>query len=282
MEVELASAGKEKEKKKFKRKKTSKPEKLKLPPSAPCHRRLCPTTITKMTTAASRTMASVSASVSAISRIAVRRAELPPGAVRVPSLVNGDFFESAAELWFPVRDPATQDVVAYTPQSTPDELRAAADSAHAAFGLWRRESPVTRQLAMLRLQHLVSEHTDEIARVIVREQGKTLADARGDVYRGLRTCPCIHGAVACPAYTVSFARFSQSLHYHRGRSACRVDSYLANGRAPARITRNGHVLDQSASGRNRRNLPVQLPRNDPAMGFPFGCSLRQCNDSQTV
>ena len=38
---------------------------------------------------------------------------------------------------------------------------------------------------MLRLQHLINQHMDELAACVTREQGKTLADGRGDVFRGL-------------------------------------------------------------------------------------------------
>lgn len=44
---------------------------------------------------------------------------------------------------------------------------------------------------MFRLRDLVEKHTEEIARAITTEQGKTLVDARGDVFRGLGTCSCL-------------------------------------------------------------------------------------------
>lgn len=42
-----------------------------------------------------------------------------------------------------------------------------------------------RARVMLRLQQLINEHMDELVTAVTREQGKTLADARGDVFRGL-------------------------------------------------------------------------------------------------
>jgi malonate-semialdehyde dehydrogenase (acetylating)/methylmalonate-semialdehyde dehydrogenase len=41
---------------------------------------------------------------------------------------------------------------------------------------------------MLRLQHLIRERMEDLAASVTREQGKTLADARGDVFRGLGEC----------------------------------------------------------------------------------------------
>lgn len=52
----------------------------------------------------------------------------------------------------------------------------------------------TRVRVFLKLQQLVREHTDDIARIIVREQGKTLPDARGDVFRGLEVVEYASGA----------------------------------------------------------------------------------------
>ena len=45
---------------------------------------------------------------------------------------------------------------------------------------------MTRQGIMLKFQHLLKQHSAEIAKSITREQGKTLADAEGDVFRGVQ------------------------------------------------------------------------------------------------
>lgn len=84
-----------------------------------------------------------------------------------------------------MHDPATGRVVSRTPQSTPAELEAAAASSAAAFRTWREVSPSNRARVMLKLQALIRERTEEVAAAITAEQGKTLADARGDVFRGL-------------------------------------------------------------------------------------------------
>lgn len=71
------------------------------------------------------------------------------------------------------------------PLATDDEFGAAVASAKAAFAKWRLAPVPTRQRVMFRLAQLIREHTDELAASMTREQGKTLADARGDVFRGL-------------------------------------------------------------------------------------------------
>jgi malonate-semialdehyde dehydrogenase (acetylating) / methylmalonate-semialdehyde dehydrogenase len=106
-------------------------------------------------------------------------------APRVKNLINGKLVESTTSSWIPVHDPATNKVVCMTPESTPAELQAASDSAAKAFESWK-EVPVQQRLRVnLKLQQLIRERTDDVADLITREQGKTLPDARGDVFRGL-------------------------------------------------------------------------------------------------
>jgi len=80
---------------------------------------------------------------------------------------------------------ATQAVVSRVPRTTAPEFRAAVDAAAAAFPAWRATPLPARQRVMLRFQALIREHMDRLAALVTAEQGKTLADARGDVFRGL-------------------------------------------------------------------------------------------------
>lgn len=64
-------------------------------------------------------------------------------------------------------------------------MQQATDAAATAYKTWRNTGVQHRQRVMLKLQQLIREHTEELAHSITREQGKTLADARGDIFRGL-------------------------------------------------------------------------------------------------
>lgn len=72
------------------------------------------------------------------------------------------------------------------PQTTDEELKLAAESAAEAFKKWKKTSIMSRQAKMFQLQHLIRRDMDKIAAVITSELGKTQADAKGDVLRGLR------------------------------------------------------------------------------------------------
>ncbi|WP_201595412.1 CoA-acylating methylmalonate-semialdehyde dehydrogenase [Psychrobacter fulvigenes] len=103
----------------------------------------------------------------------------------VQQLINGQFVESNTKEWIDITDPATQEVIAKVPQTTDDEINQAVAAAHAAFQTWRKTPITTRARIFLKYQALIREHMDELAEILTAEQGKTIADARGDVFRGL-------------------------------------------------------------------------------------------------
>lgn len=103
-----------------------------------------------------------------------------------PSFVNNEFVKSASDTWFDIHDPATNQVVLQVPQSTPEELEQAVASAEEAFHLWKEYSIIRRQGIAFKFVQLLRENMDRIAGIIVLEQGKTFADAKGDVLRGLQ------------------------------------------------------------------------------------------------
>ncbi|KAI9348577.1 Aldehyde/histidinol dehydrogenase [Obelidium mucronatum] len=100
--------------------------------------------------------------------------------------INGEFIDSQTDKWIEVRNPATQEVVGLVPQATQAELKYASDNAAEAFKTWRKTSVLARQRIMMDLQDLIRHKQGDIAKSITLEQGKTLADARGDVFRGLQ------------------------------------------------------------------------------------------------
>ncbi|CAI5711815.1 unnamed protein product [Peronospora effusa] len=113
---------------------------------------------------------------------------------RVPLFINGKFIQSKTDKWIDVRNPATNDVICQVPEATQDEMRQATEAAARAYKTWKEVGVQHRQRVMLKLQHLIRQHTEELALSITTEQGKTLADARGDVFRGLEVVEFTCGA----------------------------------------------------------------------------------------
>ena len=104
---------------------------------------------------------------------------------QVPLLINGEFVQSKTTEWRDVVNPATQEVIARVPMATQEELDAAVAAAKEAFKTWRYTPIGTRARIFLKYQQLIRENIKEVAAILTREQGKTLPDAEGDVFRGL-------------------------------------------------------------------------------------------------
>ncbi|KAI6701602.1 hypothetical protein NL676_015926 [Syzygium grande] len=104
---------------------------------------------------------------------------------RVPNLIGGAFVDSKSSSFIDVINPATQEVVSQLPLTTNEEFKAAVHAAKKAFPSWRNTPVTTRQRIMFKLQQLIRRDIDKLAMNITTEQGKTLKDAQGDVFRGL-------------------------------------------------------------------------------------------------
>ncbi|KUM34182.1 CoA-acylating methylmalonate-semialdehyde dehydrogenase [Pseudomonas sp. EpS/L25] len=103
----------------------------------------------------------------------------------VPLLIDGQFVTSTSRETREVINPATQEVLARVPFATTEEVQRAVASAKTAFATWRKTPIGARARIFLRYQQLIREHMTELAALLTSEQGKTLADAEGDVFRGL-------------------------------------------------------------------------------------------------
>ena len=109
-------------------------------------------------------------------------------AAAVPSiklLIDGEWVASRTSQWREVINPATQEVLARVPFATPEELNAAVAAAQKAFTTWRKTPIGARARIFLKYQQLIREHLKSLAAILTAEQGKTLLDAEGDVFRGL-------------------------------------------------------------------------------------------------
>ena len=109
-------------------------------------------------------------------------------AVKAPTvklLIGGQFVESQTTEWRDVVNPATQQVLARVPFATAEEIDAAVASAKEAFKTWKKTPIGARARVFLKLQQLIRENMGELAAMLTAEQGKTLPDAEGDVFRGL-------------------------------------------------------------------------------------------------
>lgn len=84
---------------------------------------------------------------------------------------------------YEVRNPSNEEVLGPVPGATAQDLARALSSAEQGFRVWRDTAPEARAALLLRTVALMRERVEHIARLITLEQGKTIADARGEVQR---------------------------------------------------------------------------------------------------
>lgn len=80
-----------------------------------------------------------------------------------------------------IRDPATGKIVGHVPSLSGDTVRDAVGAAHRAFAGWSASAPQERGRILRRWAQLISEHTEDLARLLTAEQGKPLAEARAEI-----------------------------------------------------------------------------------------------------
>jgi malonate-semialdehyde dehydrogenase (acetylating)/methylmalonate-semialdehyde dehydrogenase len=84
-----------------------------------------------------------------------------------------------------VYNPATGEVTSRVPLANTSEVDAAVRSGKDAFAKWAQTPPLTRARVMFRYKELLEKNRDALARIIGSEHGKVLADATGEVTRGI-------------------------------------------------------------------------------------------------
>lgn len=99
--------------------------------------------------------------------------------------INGTWQRAQRGALLDVQNPATGETIVRVPLSTRVEVDEAVRAALAAFADWRRTPALERVQYLFKLKHLLEEHFDEIAQLTTQECGKTLAEAQGELQRGI-------------------------------------------------------------------------------------------------
>lgn len=102
-----------------------------------------------------------------------------------PLFLNGEWIRPADLASTPVFNPSTGEVISECPAGGAAEVDAAVQAAAAAFPAWSETPAVERARVFFRYRQLIEENFDRLCQCVSREHGKTLAEARGSVYRGL-------------------------------------------------------------------------------------------------
>ncbi|MGZ2746491.1 NADP-dependent succinate-semialdehyde dehydrogenase [Burkholderia stagnalis] len=104
-----------------------------------------------------------------------------PSLFRQQAYVNGAWQGAANGEMFEVRNPATGGLVGVVPAMGAAETRAAIDAANAAWPAWRKKTAKERAAILRKWHDLMMEHADDLALILTTEQGKSLAEAKGEI-----------------------------------------------------------------------------------------------------
>ena len=108
--------------------------------------------------------------------LSLSRADL----IRTRNFIGGRWIDLTGRT-FGVRDPSNDSMVAEVVDSNASDAKAAVDAAHAALPSWRAAPARARAQVLKRWHALILRHQEDLARLISREQGKPLAEARGEI-----------------------------------------------------------------------------------------------------
>ncbi|MGF6734530.1 succinate-semialdehyde dehydrogenase/glutarate-semialdehyde dehydrogenase [Paraburkholderia youngii] len=104
--------------------------------------------------------------------------------IRTDNFINGEWVAAASGRRFAVTDPATGKLIAEVADSGPSDARAATDAAAKALPAWRARLASERAAVLHRWHALIVANRDALGALISLEQGKPLAEGRGEVSYG--------------------------------------------------------------------------------------------------
>ena len=120
--------------------------------------------------------------------------------------IAGHRVDGAAGRTGEVFNPATGEVTGLVRLADAGTVDAAVDAARTAWPAWAETSALNRARVMFRFKELLDRHHDELARIITREHGKVVSDAKGEVQRGLEIVE-----FACGAPQLLKSQFSDNI-----------------------------------------------------------------------
>jgi acyl-CoA reductase-like NAD-dependent aldehyde dehydrogenase len=171
--------------------------------------------------------------------------------IKLPNFIDGKFVHPENVSYQSVVSPSDEQVIAQVPLSKADDVDQAVEIAKKAFEDWSSITIKQRAAVMLKFHHLMDTHSQELAELIVKENGKNIVEALADVAKGNETVEW-----ACSLPQLAPGRLLE------------VSKGILPGIAPATWCR-------------RRHSPVQLPSHGSHVDDPNFTNSWQLCHSQT-
>ena len=176
-----------------------------------------------------------------------------PDLLRSANFIAGRWCDAPAAR-LAVTDPATGAAITEVPDSGAAEARAALDAAHAAFATWRKVPAKQRAAIIKRWNDLVLAHQDDLGKLISREQGKPLAEGKGEVAYAAsyiewfgEEATRMNGEII-PAPVPRVLGASSTMMESLGRRSCSVCTSMASVSGSASSRRVAGALPDCAAG----------------------------------
>ncbi|MFD2445582.1 CoA-acylating methylmalonate-semialdehyde dehydrogenase [Bacillus sp. CGMCC 1.16607] len=109
--------------------------------------------------------------------------------------INGEWISSKGQQTLDVPNPATNELLTRVPISTKEDVALAVEAAKNAFKLWKDVPVPKRARILFKYHYLLTENHEELAKLIVQENGKAYKEAYGEVQRGIE---CLEFAAGAP------------------------------------------------------------------------------------
>ncbi|CAE6793124.1 Glutarate-semialdehyde dehydrogenase [Paraburkholderia aspalathi] len=104
-----------------------------------------------------------------------------PSLLKTKAYISGEWQSADDATTFEVKNPATGETIATVPRMGTTETRRAIDTANAAWPAWRATTAKQRATILRKWHDLMLENTDDLATILTTEQGKPLAEAKGEI-----------------------------------------------------------------------------------------------------
>jgi malonate-semialdehyde dehydrogenase (acetylating) / methylmalonate-semialdehyde dehydrogenase len=115
--------------------------------------------------------------------------------IKLKNYINGEWIDANSTDTLEVINPATSEVIAIVPLSSKKDVGEAVKAANIAFQTWKNTPVPKRARILYKYHYLLTEHHEQLARLVVQENGKAYKEAYGEVQRGIE---CVEFAAGAP------------------------------------------------------------------------------------
>ncbi len=174
---------------------------------------------------------------------------------RLPLWIGGKPVAAQTTRYGEVTNPATGEVIRHVPLGNAADVDAAVAAAAAALPFWRAYPPLRRARILMRFRELMDAHRKDLAKIITQEHGKTLADAEGEVTRGIEV---IEFATGIPHLLKG--EFSENVGTDVDSYSLRQPVGVCAGITPFNFPGDGAAVDVPGRDRLRQHVRAEAVR----------------------